>query len=87
MNVLRGDTDDGDEVTEETRMLVAGLRERAASAPSAEMLADLLSAPRERTGLTREEIRQLGRDAISQAQQLAFQLGRLAVLMGDEGEP
>jgi hypothetical protein len=77
-----------DALSEETRMLVARVRERAGKAPGPDELADLLSAAASRRQMTTPEIRALGEAAISQAVQASYLLGKLAGLLGDlEGGP
>jgi hypothetical protein len=80
---------DGDDLTEETRAMVARARERAAQAPSAEQLATLLSAAGERrTGSTSEEVRRLASAAIHQAGQVSYLLGQLSGLLDEaDGDP
>jgi hypothetical protein len=75
---------DGHEVSEETRMLIESLRVRAAQAPGAVVLADLLALPRDHRAATEDDIRRLGARAIEQAQQMSYLLGKLAVLAGDD---
>lgn len=77
----RGRRADTGEVTEETMALVAGVRERAASAPGPEELARLLAAARERS-VTTDEVARAGAIAIAKAQQVSYMLGRLAGLVG-----
>jgi hypothetical protein len=77
-----------DRISEETRMMAAEVRRHAESMPSAADIGDLAAAAL--TGppgeITPQEIRQLARDALSQAQRLSFLLGRLAgMLDGPEG--
>ena len=75
----------GDEVSEETRLLVTSVRGRAATVPDAGVLAGLLSAPRR--NVPDEEVRRLGREALSQSQQMSFLLGKLAGLLRDGETP
>ena len=72
-----------DAISEETRMLVARVRDRAAASPGPEELAGLLSAAASRRQMTGPEIRALGEAAISQAVQASYLLGKLAGLLGD----
>jgi len=84
------DPDGTDDISDEVRMLAAGVRERAATVPLggglAELALDALWA-RERD-MTPEEIRRLAADAMDKAHQISFLLGKLATLLddGDDGE-
>ena len=75
-----------DEISEETLLLVIHIRERAAQAPGAADLADLLtSAAAKGDDMSADEIRALARDAIAQAEQVSFLLGKLAGLLDEVG--
>jgi hypothetical protein len=77
----------GDEISDEARALAARVRGRAAALPAAGdlagMTADALTSPRSQT-LSPDEIRQLAAEALTQAQQVAYLLGKLAVLLCDD---
>jgi hypothetical protein len=76
----------GNDISQETRMIAARIRERAAAdVPSADELAGLLTAgvPAD-GGMSPAEIRRLAADAITRAQQVSYLLGRLAGLL-EEG--
>jgi len=76
--------DHAGEVSEETRMMAARVRERASHLPTAGELADMtIGAGRD---MSPEEIRQLATAAIEQASQVAYLLGRLAGLLDEPGE-
>lgn len=78
---------DGDDLTEETRAMVARARERAAQAPTSDHLAALLSAAGERRpGSTTEEVQRLASAAIHQAGQVSYLLGQLTGLLDDEAD-
>lgn len=75
----------GNDISEETRMIAARIRERAAAAPSADDLAALLTSGAPASGdMSPAEIRRLAADAILRAQQISFLLGRLAGLLEEE---
>jgi len=80
---------DPGEVTEETRRKAEQIRERATHLPLGAELGRLAADALERSGeMTAAEMRQLAADTITQAQEAAFLLGRLAGLLRDgEGEP
>lgn len=76
-----------DEISEETRRMVADIRRRAAASPGSAEIADLLTLTAARgSEMSAEEIRALGRDTIAQAQQVSYLLGKLAGLLED-GDP
>ena len=76
-----------DGISEETRLMVTAIRERAARSPCAAEIADLLTSAAARGGeMTCEEIRALGRDTLDLASQVSYLLGRLAGLLPDEEE-
>lgn len=81
----------GDDISEESRLMAARVRERAgATVPSpadlAAMTADALGKPG--TEMSAAEIRQLAADAIEQAQKVSYLLGQLAGLLDSPaGEP
>ena len=75
-----------DEISEETRQMVAAIRRRAEESPGSAELADLLASAAARgTEMTAEEIRALSRDTLAQAQQISYLLGKLAGLLDEEG--
>jgi hypothetical protein len=77
-----------DDVSEETRMLVARVRDRAAHTPGAPQIADMITgAAAEGRPMTAEEIRDLARDALATAERVTYLLGKLAGLLGDEDPP
>lgn len=83
-------TGDDAEISDETRALAREVRDRAARMPDAaglaDMTADALTCPRSQ--MSPDEIRRLAAEALTQAQQVAFLLGKLAGLLGDKpGEP
>jgi hypothetical protein len=62
------------------------VRQRAARLPLGADLGRLAADALERSGdMTAAEIRQLAADTITQAQEAAWLLGRLATLLGDGG--
>lgn len=77
-----------DDIPEDIRVMAAHVQAKAARMPGAEQLADniaeALSAPRE--DMSPEDIRRLAADAIKQAQQVSFLLGKLATLLDTPGE-
>ena len=74
------------EISEETRLMVARIRERAAASPGAPEIADLMAtAPA--GDMSTADIRALGRDTLVLAAQVSFLLGKLAALTGEEGGP
>lgn len=74
-----------DEISEETRQMVAAIRRRAEESPGSAELADLLASAAARgTEMTAEEIRALSRDTLAQARQISYLLGRLAGLLDEE---
>ncbi len=74
-------------ISEETRLMVARIRERAAQSPGSAELADLLTSAASRgSEMTAEEIRALGRDTLDLASQVSYLLGRLAGLLEEEGD-
>lgn len=77
-----------DEISDETRRMVAAIRERAAQSPGSAEIADLLTAAAARgPEMSAGEIRALGRDTLNLADQVSFLLGKLAALTGEEREP
>jgi hypothetical protein len=81
------ETGDHDEISEETRRMVAAIRQRAAASPGSAELADLLTSAAARgSSMSADEIRALGRDTLAQAQQVSYLLGKLAGLLED-GDP
>ena len=76
------------EISEETRLMVARIRERAAASPGAPEIADLTAAASAGAGdMSVADIRALGRDTLVLAGQVSFLLGKLAALAGEEGGP
>ena len=76
-----------DDISEETRQMVAVIRQRAAASPGSAEIADLLTAAAAHgSEMNADEIRALGRDTLAQAQQVSFLLGKLAGLLED-GDP
>lgn len=75
-----------DEISEETRLMAAQVRERAARMPSAQQLADMAAGVLGKQGkdMSPAEIRELVSVAIGQSQQMAFLLGKLAGLDGGD---
>jgi hypothetical protein len=77
---------DPGEVSEETRLMADRVRQRAAHLPLGADLGRLAADALERSGdMTAAEIRQLAADTITQAQEAAWLLGRLATLLEDGG--
>lgn len=75
-----------DDISDETRQMVARIRQRAASSPGPAEIADLLTSAAARGGeMSAEEIRALGRDTIAGAAQVSFLLGKLAGLLEGGG--
>ena len=82
---MDGDPGSGDGISEETRLMVTRIRERAAGSPgSAEIAGLLTSAAARGSDMTAEEIRALGRDTLDLADQVSYLLGRLAGLLDEE---
>lgn len=83
----QGGSGDDSLVSDETRMLAAQVRSRAATAPDEaaikSLAAQALSEPRD--AMSEEQIRALAARAVDQAQQLSSLLTRLASLLGDGG--
>jgi hypothetical protein len=78
----------GDDITPEAREAAEHARRRAQDEmPAADTLAGLAIGAAKETGMSSDEIRRLAADAISQSQQIAFLLGRLATLLDEDGEP
>lgn len=74
-----------DAISEETRLMVAHIRERAAQSPGSAELADLLTSAAARgAAMTAEEIRALSRDTLDLASRVSYLLGRLAGLLDEE---
>ena len=85
---MTGETGAHDEISDETRRMVAAIRERAAQSPGSAEIADLLTAAAARgSEMSAGEIRALGRDTLVLADQVSFLLGKLAGLTGEEREP
>jgi hypothetical protein len=85
---MAGTTDGDDEITEETRLMVARIRERAAQSPGSAEIADLLTAAAARgSEMSAGEIRALSRDTLAHAQQVSYLLGKLTGLLNEEGAP
>jgi hypothetical protein len=83
---MTGTPEHDDDLTEENRMLVARVRDRAAASPGAAQIAGLMTEAAAKGGqMSAEEIRGLAREALAQAQQVSFLLGRLAGLLDEEG--
>ena len=77
----------GDEVSQEARMVAGRVRERAESFPDAAEIAGLV-LDRNGGDMGAAEIRQLAEDAIRQAQQVSYLLGKLAALLETpDGDP
>ena len=76
-----------DNISAESRVKAARVRERAATMPHAADIAGMaMDAPR--GDMTPEEIRALATEAITQAERVSFLLGRLAGLLDEPaGEP
>jgi hypothetical protein len=74
-----------DDISDETRRMVARTRARAAASPTPGELADLLTAASVTRApeMTAEQIRVLSRDTLAQAQQVSYLLGKLAGLLED----
>jgi hypothetical protein len=82
------ETGANDEISDETRLMVARIRERVAASPgSAEIVDILTSAAAKGTEMSAEEIRALAREALSHAEQVSYLLGKLAGLAGDDDGP
>lgn len=76
-----------DEVSAEARMMAERVRQRAAGMPDAADIAGMAMDASTRD-MTPAEIRALATQAIRQAEQVSFLLGRLAGLLDTEaGEP
>ena len=73
-----------DEISEQTRRMVAQVRDRAAHAPAPGEIADLLTSAGN-PDMSAAEIRALGRDTLVLAGQVSFLLGKLAGLL-EEGD-
>jgi hypothetical protein len=74
----------GENVSEEARMLAERVRERAASMPTADVLAGMTAdALTHGSAMSPEEMRRLVADALTKAQQVSYLLGRLAGILGD----
>lgn len=74
-----------DDITTETRVLVARARERAAMLPAAGQLVHLALSANE---MTPQQVRDLAATTLEQAQEMSYLLGKLAGLLGDgEGDP
>ena len=83
---MTGETDDRDEISEETRRMVARIRERAAASPGSAEIADLLTAAAARgSQMSAAEISALSRDTLVLAGQVSFLLGKLAGLLEEGG--
>jgi hypothetical protein len=83
------DPERADEISADTRMIVAQARLRAAEALMgaglAGLAADALRTPR--ADMSATEIRDLAVTALERAQQVSYLLGRLAGLAGDDEQP
>jgi hypothetical protein len=86
---MTGEPGADDEITEETRRMVTRIRERAAKYPAAADIASLTETAVTEEGrrMTPEQIRALGRETVSLAERVAYLLGRLSGLLGEEGTP
>jgi len=77
-----------DDLPEDIRLMAAHVQAKAARMPGAEELAEgiaeALSAPRE--DMSPDDIRKLAANAIRQAQQVSFLLGKLATLLDEPQE-
>jgi hypothetical protein len=73
---------DRDDISDEARLMAARVRERAERLPTAAELAALTMTAGGRD-MSAAEIRQLGTDAIAQAQQVSYLLGKLAGLLDE----
>ena len=74
-----------DEISEETLQMVIRIRERAAQIPNAADLADLLTATAMKSDvMSADQIRALAQNAVAQAEQVSFLLGKLAGLLDEE---
>jgi hypothetical protein len=67
------------DISAETRLIAARVRERAAHAPQASEIAAMAMTPG--ADMTPDEIRQLATDAVDQAARVAYLLGNLAALL------
>jgi hypothetical protein len=74
--------DRADEVSDEARMMAVRARERAARLPGVSEIAEMAMTPG--ADMSPDEIRQLATDAIAQASHVAYLLGCLAGLLGDD---
>lgn len=73
------------EVSDETRMIAARVRARAAAIPAAAEVTRLAFTAHE---MTPAQVRELAAETLTQAQQVSFLLGKLAGLLDDgEGDP
>lgn len=77
-----------DDITQETWVMVARVRERATRVPLGADLGSLAvdAALAPVRDMTPDEIRRLGATAVDQARQISFLLGKLAGLLDDEHE-
>ena len=74
----------GDDISDEARLMAAQVRERASHLPTAGELADMtIGSGRD---MSPDEIRALATAAIEQASQVSYLLGRLAGLLDQPGE-
>lgn len=82
-----GGCDDNGCISDEARLLAAGVRARAATAPTEDAIRALADQALRSPGrdMTPDQIRDLTNTAVSQAQQVSELLGRLAGLLGDAG--
>lgn len=78
--------DGNDDITEEARLMVARVRAAVTGVPLggdlATLAVDALRAPGR--DMTPEEIRHLAADAMDQANQISYLLGKLAGILDDE---
>jgi hypothetical protein len=75
----------GDDITDEARAAAEHARRRAEDEmPAADTLAGLAVSAAKETDMSPAEIRRLAADAISQAQQISYLLGKLAALVDTE---
>ena len=75
----------GDQVSDETRMTAARVRERAARMPTPDDVAGLAARALDepRSAMPAEEIRRLAREAVAVAEKVSRLLAELAGLLGE----
>jgi hypothetical protein len=74
-------------LSRDTRRTVARVRARAARAPTPGDISRLIAdASRHAGDLSQDDIKAIGAVAIKQATQISYLLGRLAGLLGEDGE-